>query len=130
MQASRCHSSLPRNGCGHTPLELYDRVEVGLRWADARSRNRWIRQPSRELGIDGFDDLRCEEVPIAEYVQDRVQALRDALVARVRSQGGQVVAAREPAVEPDHRPTDVEPDIDASDLSSSPASVQREAGLT
>lgn len=88
VQASRFHASDPRNGCGHTPLELYDRVEVALRWASTTARHRWIRQPSRELGIDGFDDLWCEEVPIAEYVpQDRVQALRAALVERARSQG-------------------------------------------
>ncbi len=85
VQASRFHTSDPRNGCGHTPLELYHRVEVSLRWANARTRNRWIRQPSRELGIDGLDDLWLspEEVPIAECVpQGRVRALRAALAER------------------------------------------------
>ena len=99
VQASRFHSSAPRNGCGHTPLELYDRVEVALRWANARGRA-WIRQPSRELGIDGFDDLWCEEVPIAGYVpHDRVQELREALAERARGRGSLMVADGEPDVD-------------------------------
>ncbi len=31
VQASRFHASDPRNECGYTALELYDRVEVALR---------------------------------------------------------------------------------------------------
>jgi len=93
VQASRFHASQPGDGCGHTPLELYDRVEVALRWVSTRSRApRWIRQPSHELGLDGFDDLRPspDEVPIAEYVpQGRVLALRAALAERARSREGQ-----------------------------------------
>ncbi len=129
VQASRFHASDPRNGCGHTPLELYDRVEVALRWAHARTRNRWIRQPSRELGIDGFDDiwLSPEDVPIAEYVaQERVGALRAALAERARSQEGlkaerEVVCDRRPAVE--------EVDVEALDLSPPTPAVHREARL-
>jgi hypothetical protein len=93
VQASRFHASDPRKGCGHSPLELYDRVEVALRWANAGGRSpKWIRQPSRELGIDGFDDLWLspDDEPIAEYVpQDRVRALRAALGERARTHGGQ-----------------------------------------
>ena len=118
VQASRFHSSVPRDGCGHTPLELYDRVEVGLRWASARARDRWIRQPSCELGIDGFDDLWCEEVPIGEYVpQHRVRALREALAERARGRGSLMVADRERGVGPERVPADGEPDVDAVDLS-------------
>ena len=65
---------------------------MALRWADAKGRvPRWIRQPSRELGIDGFDDLWLspDDVPIAEYVpHERVTALRAALVERARLQDG------------------------------------------
>jgi hypothetical protein len=108
VQASRFHASDPRDGCGHTPLEMYDRVEVALRWANAKSRApRWIRQPSRELGLDGFDDhwLSPEEVPIAEYMpQDRVTALREALVERARCRDGRAAerdaaAASESAID-------------------------------
>ena len=56
-----------------------------------RIRPRWIRQPNREIGVDGFDDfwVSPEEVPIAEYVpQQRVTALRAALVERARSREG------------------------------------------
>jgi hypothetical protein len=129
VQASRFHASDPRNGCGHTPLELYDRVEVGLRWANAKGRApRWIRQPSRELGIDGFDDLWNEEVPIAEYVlQERVRALRAALVERARSQDGRA-AEVELTVTPERRP--VLDDVDVDVVDTQPHSVQREAGLT
>ena len=85
VQASGFHASDPRDGCGHSPLELYDRVEVALCWANTKGRvPRWIRRPSREVGIDGFDDLWLspEDVPIAEYVlQDRVAALRAALAS-------------------------------------------------
>jgi hypothetical protein len=95
VQASRFHASEPRDGCGHTPLELYDRVEVALRWANGKGRApRWIRQPSSELGGDGFDDLWLspEEVPIAEYVpHERVAALRVALVERTPSQDRRAV---------------------------------------
>jgi hypothetical protein len=86
VQASRFHASDPRSGCGHTPLELYERVEVALRWANAKGRApRWIRQPSRELSIDGFDDfwLSPEDAPIAEYVpQERVRARAQQSVIR------------------------------------------------
>jgi len=127
VQASRFHASDPRNGCGHTPLELYDRVEVALRWANAKGRvPRWIPQPSRELAIDGFDDhwLSPEEVPIAEYMpQDRVTALREALVERARSQDGRAVgreAAAEPMID--------EVEVDTIDLPAAASSVQREIG--
>ncbi len=127
VQASRFHASEPRNGCGHTPLELYDRVEVALRWANTSARDRWIRQPSRQLGMDGFDDLWCEEVPIAEYVpQERVKALRAALAERARSQEG-LAAERE--VVCDRRPAVEEVDVEALDLSPTTPAVHREAGL-
>jgi hypothetical protein len=116
VQASRFHASDPRNGCGHTPLELYDRVEVALRWANVRGRaHRWIRQPSSELGVDGFDDLWSEEVPIAEYVpQNRVRALRAALVERARSLYGRAVEREADLLE---RSAVVdEMDLDAIDL--------------
>jgi hypothetical protein len=130
VQASRFHASDPRNGCGHTPLELYDRLEVALRWADARGRNRWIRQPSRELDIGGFDDLWCEEVPIAEYVpQDRVRALRAALVERARSQDGRA-AGRAVDAELDLGQAVEEVDVDMLDISPLTTSVRREAELT
>ena len=38
VQASRFHASNPRNGCGHTPLGLYERVEVALRWVSTKHR--------------------------------------------------------------------------------------------
>ncbi len=97
VQASRFHASDPRNGCGHTPLEVYDRVEVALRWADTRTRDRWIQQPSRELGIDGFDDLWREEgVATADYVpRERVEALRTALsIERAPWTGGRLYGKR------------------------------------
>jgi hypothetical protein len=114
VQASRFHASGPRNGCGHTPLELYARVEVALRWANAKGRApRWIRQPGRELGIiAGFDDLWSEEVAIAEYVpQERVTALRE----------------METAV--DRRWSDLELEVDAIDGPAPVTGAEREAGL-
>ena len=118
VQASRFHGSDPRNGCGHTPLELYDRVEVALRWADTRARDRWIQQPSRELGIDGFDDLWGEEgVPIADYVpRERLDALRAALADRAGTGDGQA-AACEKDVDRDRGPAEVDMDeIDVAPL--------------
>jgi hypothetical protein len=126
VQASRFHASDPRNGCGHTPLELYDRVEVALRRANVRTRDRWIRQPSRELGIDGFDDLWLspEDVPVAEYVpRERVTALRAALAERVSRQEDQP-AERTADIEL-HREAVVE-EVDVIDVSG-PASVERSA---
>jgi hypothetical protein len=125
VQASRFHGSDPRNGCGHTPLELYDRVEVALRWANTRARDRWIQQPSRELGIDGFDDLWREEgVPIADYVaRERVDALRAALADRARSRDGQA-AVREMAVAAYRGLAIGEVDIDTVDLSAPMTSAQ------
>ncbi len=129
-QASRFHTSDPRNGCGHTPLELYDRVEVALRWANTRARDRWIRQPSRQLGMDGFDDLWSDEVPIAEYVpQDRVQALRAALIERTQAQRGQA-AVREVEATADRRPSEVELEVDTIDIAVPVTGAEREAGLT
>src|SRR5215471_2424216 len=130
VQASRFHASDPREGCGHTPLELYDRMEVALRWANARSRApRWIRQPSRELGIDGFDDLWLspEEVPIAEYVpQERVRALRAALAERARAIDG--LAVERDAVA--DQPTAVEEvDVDAIDIPLFATDSERDAGI-
>jgi hypothetical protein len=120
VQASRFHASDPRNGCGHTPLELYERVEVALRWANARGwAHRWIRQPSRELGIDGFDDLWLspEDVPVAEYVRhERVTALRAALAERTRSLDGRAVE-REAEAAVDRRPPVVELEDDSIDVS-------------
>ena len=104
-------------------------MEVALRLADAKSRHRWVRQPSRELGIDGFDDLWLspDEVPIAEYVpRDRVQALRVALVERARRQSGQAVE-RDAVL--DRRPVIGEVDVDAIDISPPVAGVGREPGL-
>ena len=118
VRASRFHASDPRNECGHTPLELYDSVEVALIWANTKAPHRWIRRPSRELGIDGFDDLWLspDEVPIAEYVpQERVHALRAALGERARGHGGQAADRQivpEPALaveEVDVDPVDISP---------------------
>jgi hypothetical protein len=130
VQASRFHGSGPRNGCGHTPLELYDRVEVALRWASTRARDRWIRQPSRELGIDGFDDLWREEgVAIADYVpRERVDALRAALVERTRSQDG-LSAARETAVAPDRGPAVEEVGVDADEIDVPPPATNAQRDL-
>ena len=117
VQASRCHASDPRNGCGHTPLNLYDRVEVALKRIDAKGRGHWVRRPSRELGIDGFDDLWLDpdEVPIAEYVpQERVQALREALIERARGQDGRT-AERVLDAEPDRHKTFAELAADADE---------------
>ncbi len=130
VQASRFHASDPRNGCGHTPLELYDRVEVALRWANRRARNRWIRQPSRELDIDGFDDLWSEEVPIAEYVlQERVQALRAALVERTHALRGRAAQLETDAVA-DRRPPEVELEVDTTDIAAAMTCTEREVELT
>jgi hypothetical protein len=128
VQASWSHASDPRNDCGHTPLELYERAEVALHWANAGGRgHRWIRQPSCELGIEGFDELWSGEVPIAEYVpRDRVRALRAALVERARSQDWRAVQ-RETAVAPHRGPAIEEVDVDAIDVSP-PTSVQQETG--
>jgi hypothetical protein len=128
VQASRFHASVPRDGCGHTPLELYERVELALRWANARGRaHRWIRQPNREIGIDGFDDLWCEEVPIAEYVpQERVRALRAGLIERaLRDAGGRAVDRD--VVLDRRRRDDVK--VDAIDTSPPVAGAGREPGL-
>ncbi len=126
VQASRFHASDPRNGCGHRPLDLYDSVEVALRWAITRTR---VRQPSRELGIDGFDDLWLspEEVPIAEYVpQDRVRALRAALAGRA---GSQRAPAAERGVDatPDQRPA-VDP-MDVNEFDISPLITDAQRGM-
>jgi hypothetical protein len=92
VQASRCHSSVPRDGCGHTSLELYDQMEVALRWRDAKRGQKLIRQPSGALGIQGFDHLWAEDLAVAEYVpRERVDALRQAL--RERAEG---LSDREP----------------------------------
>jgi hypothetical protein len=129
VQASRFHASDPRDGCGHTPLDMYERVEVALRWANARSRApRWIRRAS-ELGVDGFDDLWLspDEVPIAEYVpQERVRALRRALVERARSQEER--AAERDAVA-DQPAALEEVDVDAIDIPLLAIDPQRDAGL-
>ncbi len=130
VQASRYHASDPRNGCGHTPLELYDRVELGLRWANARARGRWIRQPSRELGIDGFDDLWSEEVPVAEYVpQERIHALRAALVERTHAQHGRAAQLEMDAVA-DRSPPEVELEVDTIAIPASMTNGERKVGLT
>jgi hypothetical protein len=130
VQASRFHGSDPRNGCGHTPLELYARVEVALGWANTRARDRWIQQPSRELGIDGFDDLWREEgVAIADYVpRERVEALRAALVERARSQDG-LSAARETAVGRDRGPAVEELDVDLIDVQPPATNARRDLEL-
>ena len=130
VQASRFHGSDPRNGCGHTPLELYDRVEVALCRADTRGRHRWIQQPSRELGIDGFDDLWCEEgVAIADYVpQERVTALRAALAERARSNDGPA-PAREKDVGRGRGPAVDEVDPDEIDVAPLAATAQRDLDL-
>jgi hypothetical protein len=131
VQASRFHASDPRDGCGHTPLDLYERVEVALRWANAKGRApRWIRQPSRDLGIDGFDDLWLspEEVLIAEYVpQGRVQALRTALVERSQGQDGRV-AERAMGAEADRVPPERDLKFDAMELPALVIGTEREAG--
>lgn len=102
----------------HT-AEFFDRVEVALiRGVDAKSRGRWIRQPSRELGIDGFDDLwlNPDDVPIAEYVpQERLQEMRTALIERAQGQGGPA-AVRVPGAEMDRGPAVEEVDVDAADV--------------
>ncbi len=132
VQASRFHASDPRNGCGHTPLDLYDSVEVVVRWTNVRASNRWIRQPSREIGIDGFDDLwlRPEDVPIAEYVpRERVTALRAALVERAHAGRGQA-GQREVEATADRRPPEVELEVDTIDIAVPMTSRAREAELT
>ena len=85
-----------------------------------------MQQPSRELGIDGFDDLWLspDEVPIAEYLpQHRVQELRSALVERAWRQGGQ---APEREVVPDLPAVVGEVDVDALYLSPPVAGAGRE----
>jgi hypothetical protein len=123
VQASRYHISHPRDGCGHTPLDLYDQVEVGLRWVGAKRGQAMIRRPSSDLGIEGFDDLWGEDFPVAEYVpQGRVAALRAALVERASKQN----ASRTLAIGRQPTPSDIDLRVDCSqpDMSGS----EREPG--
>jgi hypothetical protein len=109
---------------------MFERVEVALRWANAKGRSQgWIRQPSRELGIEGFDDLWLspEDVPIAEYVpREPVAALRTALAVRARSQGER--AAERDAVA-DQPAALEEVDVDAIDTPLLAIDSPRDAGL-
>lgn len=81
----------PRKGCAHTPLELYESVEIALWFADYEpcEQRPWITRPSSQLGIDGFDDVWNGEVVAGWVPLSTVGRLQRELALRARRRAGE-----------------------------------------
>lgn len=84
----------PRKGCAHTPLELYESVEIALWFADYEPCEQhgrpWITRPSQQLGIDGFDEVWNGDVVAGWVPLAVVGRLQRELALRARRRSGEV----------------------------------------